>query len=119
MPWAVVRGMYEQGIVKPLEGVPYREGIEVLVLFPERIRPTETGGVWQQIKKEIAREMPDLLSMTEDEKQEEFDRLSNVIAEHIPYRSLEGFERAMRGDEYGTGAAGALHSVGSRLVRAL
>jgi len=101
MPWSVVRGTYERGIVKPLERVPYGEGIEVLVLFPERARPTETGGIWQQIKEEMAREMPDLLSMTEDEKREEFDRLSNVIAEHMPYRSLEEFERAMGGDEYG------------------
>ena len=101
MPWAVVRGMYEQGIVKPLEGVPYREGIEVLVLFPEQVGPTETGGIWQQIKEDMAREMPDLLSMTEDEKREEFDRLSSVIAERMPYRSPEEFERAMRGDEYG------------------
>ena len=30
-----------------------------------------------------------------------FDRLSDVIAERMPYRSLEEFERAMRGDEYG------------------
>ena len=45
--------------------------------------------------------MPDLVSMTEDEKREEFDRLSDVIAEHMPYRPMEEFERAMRGDEYG------------------
>jgi predicted DNA-binding antitoxin AbrB/MazE fold protein len=101
MPWAVVRGMYEQGIVKPLESVPYGEGIEVLVLFPERIRPTGEGGIWQRIKGKMAREMPDLLSMTQGEKREEFDRLSKVIAERMPYRSLEEFERAMRGDEYG------------------
>jgi hypothetical protein len=44
----------------------------------------------------MAREMPDLLSMTEDEKQEELDRLSNVIAKRMPYRSLEEFERAIR-----------------------
>ena len=100
MPWSVVRGVYEQGVVKPLEGVSYREGIEVLVLFPERVRPIETIGIWQQVKEEMAKEMPDLLSMTEDEKREEFDRLSNVIAERMPYRSLEEFERAMRGDEY-------------------
>jgi len=31
--------------------------------------------------------------MTEDEKREEFERLSSVIAERMPYRSLEKFER--------------------------
>ena len=93
--------MYEQGVIKPLESVPYREGIEVLVLFPEQIRPTGVGRIWQRIKGGMAREMPDLLSMTEGEKREEFDRLFSVIAERMPYRSLEEFERAMRGDQYG------------------
>jgi len=41
------------------------------------------------------------MSMTDDEKREEFDRLSKMIAERMPYRSPEEFERAMRGDEYG------------------
>jgi len=72
------------------------EWSEVLVLFPERIRLT--GGIWQRIEGKMAREMPDLLSMTEDEKREGFDRLSNVIAERMPYRSPEELERAMRGD---------------------
>jgi len=51
------------------------------------------------VKQEIAKEMPDLPSMTDDERQEEFDRLYDVIAERMPYRSMEEFERAMRGDE--------------------
>ena len=101
MSWVVVKGMYKEGVVEPLESVPYREGVEVLVLFPERIKWTGVKGIWQQIKEEIAQQMPDLLSMTDDEKREEFDRLSNVIGERMPYHSLEEFERAMRGDDYG------------------
>lgn len=101
MPWTVVRAIYKRGIVEPLESVPYREGVEVLVLFPEQVRWTGAQGIWQRIKQEMASEMPDLVSMTEDEKREEFDRLSNMIAERMPYRSLEEFERAMRGNEYG------------------
>jgi hypothetical protein len=101
MSWVVVKGMYKKGVVEPLELVPYRENVEVLVLFPEGIERTGVKGVWQQIKQEIAKQIPDLLSMTDDEKREEFDRLSNVIAERMPYHSLEEFERAMRGDEYG------------------
>ena len=100
MPWAVVRGIYKRGIVEPLESVPYREGMEVLVLFPEQVKWTRAEGVWRRIKQQMAREMPDLLSMTEDERREEFDRLSSVIAKRMPYCSLEEFERVMRGDEH-------------------
>ena len=101
MSWVVVKGVYKKGVVEPLESVPYREDVEVLVLFPGHINWTGVKGIWQQIKQEIAKQMPDLLSMTDDEKREEFDSLSNVIAGRMPYHSLEEFERAMRGDEYG------------------
>ena len=101
MAWVVVKGIYKKGMVEPLELVPYREGVEVLVLFPESATRGRAKGIWQEIKGEIAKEIPDLLSMTDDQKQEEFDRLSNVIAERMPYRSVEEFERAMRGDQYG------------------
>jgi len=101
MSWVVVKGIYKEGVVEPLELLPCRENVEVLVLFPERIKWTGVKGIWQQIKEEIAKQMPDLLSMTDDEKREEFDRLSNVIGERMSYHSLEEFERAMRGDEYG------------------
>jgi len=101
MPWTVVRGVYRRGMVEPLDMVPYREEVEVLVLFPERARRTGARGIWHQLKREIAREMPDLASMTERERREEFDRLSDVIAERMPYHSMEEFERAMREDEYG------------------
>ena len=95
------RGVHKGGIVEPLERAPYREGGEVLVLFPERVKWARAEGIWQEIKQKIAKEMPDLLSMSVSEKREEFDRLSSVIAERMSYRSPEEFERAMRGDEYG------------------
>ena len=101
MSWEVARGVYKQGRIEPLERVSYREGVEVLILFPERVKRTGAKGIWQRVKQWIAEEIPDLLSMTEGEKRDEFDRLSNVIAERLPYRSVEEFERAMRGDEYG------------------
>jgi predicted DNA-binding antitoxin AbrB/MazE fold protein len=101
MSWAVVRGIYKRGIVEPLEKVPDREGMEVLVLFPKHAALAGTGGIWQQIKRNIARETPGLPKMTDEERREEFDSLSEVIAERMPYRSLEEFEQAMRGDEYG------------------
>ena len=101
MSWAVVRGVYKKGIIEPLERVPYQKEAEVLILFPERLEFTGEKGMWQQIKRELAKEIPDLMSMTDDEKREEFDRLSKMIAERMPYRSPEEFERAMRGNEYG------------------
>jgi len=101
MSWAVVRGVYKEGIIEPLEKVADREGTEVLVLFPKRAAPAGARGIWQQIKQDIAGEAPDLLKMTNKERREEFDRLSDMIVERMPYRSVEEFEKAMRGDEYG------------------
>jgi hypothetical protein len=84
-----------------LEQVPAPEGTEVLILLPERSAPYQKGGVWERIKQGIARELPDLLDMTAEARQSQFERLSATIAECMPYGSLEEFERAMRGDEYG------------------
>jgi hypothetical protein len=99
--WTVVRGIYKQGIVEPIERVPHREGVEVLLLFPERLGRAGTKGLWSRMKQQMSGEMPDLLSMTDDEKRAEFDKLSDMIAERLPYHSVEELERAMRGDEYG------------------
>ncbi len=101
MAWMVVKGIYREGMVEPLELAPHREGVEVLVLFPESVRRSGANGIWQQIKRETAKEIPDLLSMTDNQRREEFEKLSSVIAERVPYRSPEEFERAMRGDQYG------------------
>jgi predicted DNA-binding antitoxin AbrB/MazE fold protein len=99
MSWTVVRGIYKKGVVEPLERAPQREGVEVLVLFPAQ-SPAASQGTWQRIKHDLAREMPELLDMTVDDKREEFTRLSRKVTEQMPYQSVEEFERAMRGDEY-------------------
>ena len=102
MPWTVVKGVYKKGVVEPLDLTPRREGVQVLVLFPDLVEHTaESKGIWQRIKQDLAREIPELAMMTADEKREEFNRLSRAVAEQMPYRSVEEFERAMRGDEYG------------------
>ena len=100
MEWGVIKGVYKQGVVEPLEHFPGREGTEVFVLFPEPASTAQGRSVWQQVKHEMAQEMPDLAKRTLAEKREEFDRLSQQIAEHLPYDSPEDLERAMRGDEY-------------------
>ena len=102
MTWAVVRGKYKEGVIELLEKAPAaQEGEEVLILLPARPRLGEAGGIWRRIKQEITREMPELLGMSEEARLDQFERLSRLIAERMPYRSPEEFERAMRGDEHG------------------
>ena len=100
MTWAVVRGRYKQGVIELLEEVPDQEGMEVLILFPKRPDSSEHPGIWLRMKQKIAEEMPDLVAMTDEARKQEFDRLSTLVAKQMPYRSLEEFEAAMRGDEY-------------------
>lgn len=101
MGWAVVKGKYTRGIVELLEEVSDQDNVEVLILFPERPSSTQRSGIWQRMKQGIAEEIPDLLQMTAEERKQEFDQMSATIAGQMPYQSLEEFERAMRGDEYG------------------
>lgn len=103
MAWAVVKGRYKQGVIKPLEKLPFRQGaeVQVFILFPDNIEQQSKNETWQQIKAQIAREMPALASMTSNEKEADFERLSKQITERMPYQSVEEFERAMRGDVYG------------------
>jgi hypothetical protein len=101
MTWAVVRGQYKGGMVKPLEKMLGRDGIEVLILFPEYPARVEAPGVWEQIEQAIAKEMPDLTTMSAEARQTEFDQLSEKAAQNMPYRTLGEFEQAMRGDDYG------------------
>ena len=100
MSWTVVKGKYTGGVIQLSEEVPEQEDIEVLILFPQRSPAESAGNAWQRIKKQIASEMPDLLQMSEEEREREFANLSETIARRMPYRSLAEFERAMRRDEY-------------------
>jgi hypothetical protein len=101
MAWTVVKGRYSHGIIEPLEQFPDQEDATVLILFPEGQHSRNVSGIWQQIKETIAEEMPDLLQMSDEARQLEFDQISQTIAERMPYKSLEEFERSMRGDKYG------------------
>jgi hypothetical protein len=100
MTWTVVRGRYKHGVIELLEKAPDEEGLEVLILFPKP-GPGERPGIWGRMKQRIAREMPDLLGMTPEERKQEFDQLSATVVGQTPYHSLEEFEAVMRGDEYG------------------
>lgn len=101
MGWAVVRGKYTHGVVELLGELPDQEDVEVLILFPGRPPSEGAPGIWQRIKQGIAEEMPDLRHMTVEERRQEFEQISADMVAQMPYQSLEEFERAMRGDEYG------------------
>ena len=101
MTWTVVRGQYKGGVVKPLEKVLGRDGTEVLIVFPEYAAVREPLSAWEQIEQAIAREIPDLATMSAEARQIEFDQLSEKVAQNMPYRTLAEFEQAMRGDDYG------------------
>jgi hypothetical protein len=101
MPWTVVKGIYRHGIVRPLDSQTRREGLEVLVLFPDPDDGTQSpASTWKRVKESLATDLPQLPHMTPDQRCDEFERLSNAIAEHMPYRSVDELERAMRGDDY-------------------
>jgi hypothetical protein len=101
MTWAVVKGQYKGGMIKPLEKMFGRDGAEVLILFPEYPARGEPPDAWERIEQAIAKEMPDLATMSAEARQIEFDQLSEKAAQNMPYRTLEEFEQAMRGDDYG------------------
>jgi hypothetical protein len=101
MDWSVVKGKYSGGVVELLEEAPALDDVEVIVLFPERPLPDKSAGIWEALKQHIVAEQPDLLYMTDEARRHEFEQLSAKIAERMVYESVEEFERAMRGDDYG------------------
>ena len=83
-----IRGVVAHGVIKPPGDAPYPEGTEVTVILPAR-----TKGVWERIRESIAEEYPDLREMTLSEAIEEFERLSDKIAEHIPFKDWREMDR--------------------------
>ena len=90
-----IRGVVANGVIKPLEMLPYPEGTEVTVTLP-----TKAKRVWERIRESIAEEYPDLREMTVSEAIEEFERLSDKIAEHHSFKDWREMDRWMKGDEY-------------------
>ena len=101
MTWTVVEGTYRDGQVFLKEKVDDRNLSDVLVLIPNHSKAAKQSHIWERLRQQIATEMPDLLVMKERDQRREFDRLSTQIAQQMSYQSLEEFENAMRGDEYG------------------
>ena len=88
-----IRGVVAHGVIKPLEILPYPEGTKVRVTLPVRGK-----GVWGRIRESIVEEYPDLREMTLSEAVEEFERLSDKIAEDIPFKDWREMDRWMKGD---------------------
>jgi len=95
------------GVVELAEDVSVQDGTEVIVVFQERIEKQskpehhDPSWLWNEVICEIERRHPELLKMSEAERRADFERLSQKIADNMPYKTVEEFERAMRGDEFG------------------
>lgn len=82
-----------------------RQTVQALVQEDTAPDLSEAAGVWQTIRDRVIADQPDISSMTLDQRRQEFERLSAKIAAQMPYSSLEEFEQAMRGDNYGQNLA--------------
>lgn len=71
--------------------------IRVLVLVDEK----QISSIWDEIKADIAKRHPELISQTKEEAKEEFERLSKKIAQNMRFENWKEAERFMRGNDYG------------------
>lgn len=101
MTWTVIEGIYKDGQVFLKEKVNNRNIFDVLVLIPNQSKTVKQSHTWEKLRQQIATEMPDLLTIKDREQRLEFEQLSSQISQSMPYKTLEEFENAMRGDEYG------------------
>lgn len=99
-----VLGVYHNGVVVPKERVPFKEDMEVVILFLRKKESTRESGnsnAYEKLRHRIAQEVPELLKLTPQEKKEDFERLSKKVADNMPFKSVKEMERFMRGDFYG------------------
>ena len=98
-----VQGVYHNGVVIPREKVPYHGDIDVVIVFVGDIESEKNEGAraYEKFRARIAEKHPELLKETDEEAREAFEKLSQKIADNMPYKTVEEFERAMRGDDYG------------------
>lgn len=101
MTWTVVEGVYKDGQVRLNEDLNHGRMMNVLVLVPVWTQPdTDKNSSWNKILQKIVADKPELLTRPLEEQRRDFDRLSEKIAEQMPYQSVQEFEQAMRGDHY-------------------
>lgn len=94
------KGIYRNGTIELSETLNLRDGTEVnatIEASSEQSRKEYIRSFWEDVKQQIAEEQPELLAMTREERIEDFERLSQKIAENLPYKTPEEFMQAMRG----------------------
>ena len=60
-------------------------------------KSTNKNEGWQRVLELIMADYPEVLNRTIEEQRAEFDRISDKIAQNLPYDTAEEFEDAMRG----------------------
>lgn len=99
-----IRGVITDGIIRPLEKIPYPEGTIVNIVEEKRQetvkRETPKISLWQKLKDSIAEEYPELRKMTKDEATKEFERLSAKIRKNMKFKDWREMERHMKGNYY-------------------
>lgn len=95
-----VRGIYRDGVIELSEKVAASNGQSVIVIFPELFPKKDTESYREQLQSSIARWDPEFLEMTESERQLEFERISEKIADSLPFQTPEEFIRAMRREDF-------------------
>ena len=101
MTWTIVEGTYKNGQIYLKEKFGNGEPLNVLVLIPEKSQSAGQEDSWHRLWQTIAAETPELLTMDKNSMCLEFERLSAKVTQNMPYQSVEEFEQAMRGDQYG------------------
>lgn len=96
-----VKGVYEDKMVRLLEEVDAAEGTKVEVLFSneerkDHIRQSEE--IHRRIKESIAKAVPKLTYMSDEELKADFAKLSQKVAEGLPFSNWKEAERFMRGE---------------------
>ena len=45
-----IKGIYDGRVIKPLEPVPFKEGVKVIITFLDDIQKTKSGKDWRDLR---------------------------------------------------------------------
>jgi len=101
--YKTIEAIYERGKListkLPRKG-KYKVMVTILQKLDSKKGEDERFSVYTSLRNRISKEVPELLKMSQEERIEEFKELSQKIRERLPYKSMEEFEQAMRGDNF-------------------
>ena len=109
-----VKGIFDGKQVKLLEQVPLPEGIQVIITFladeglaeSHRISGSgkdtlqESRSFHKRVKASILKKNPKLQRLEGKTLRRDFDRLSEKIAQNLPFSDWKAAERFMRGEDH-------------------